>query len=74
DFTQKELKPLSISITLKSRILHLPYPRPKGAIISHPRQISFRHLEKLSPRYLPPITQILPPTKHLPPPHLFTNS
>ncbi|WP_272952415.1 Glu/Leu/Phe/Val dehydrogenase dimerization domain-containing protein, partial [Bacillus altitudinis] len=64
NLTQKELKPLSISITLKSPIVHLPYPPPKRAIISDPTQISFTHLQKLTPPYLPPITQILPPTKH----------
>ncbi|WP_398574558.1 Glu/Leu/Phe/Val dehydrogenase dimerization domain-containing protein, partial [Staphylococcus epidermidis] len=60
---QQQLKPLSISITLKSAILNLPYPGPKARILSDPPQITIHQVEPLSRPYLRAISQFLRPNK-----------
>ncbi|GIN85639.1 glutamate dehydrogenase [Heyndrickxia sporothermodurans] len=72
--TEKEVKALSIWMTLKCGIVNLPYGGGKGGIICDPREMSFRELEALSRGYVRAISQIVGPTKDIPAPDVFTNS
>ncbi|MBU5213676.1 MULTISPECIES: Glu/Leu/Phe/Val family dehydrogenase [Heyndrickxia] len=72
--SEKEVKALSIWMTLKCGIVNLPYGGGKGGIICDPREMSFRELEALSRGYVRAISQIVGPTKDIPAPDVFTNS
>ncbi len=72
--TEKEVKALSIWMSLKAGIVDLPYGGGKGGIICDPREMSFRELEALSRGYVRAISQIVGPTKDIPAPDVFTNS
>ncbi|HEX6923305.1 MAG TPA: Glu/Leu/Phe/Val dehydrogenase [Bacillales bacterium] len=72
--SEKEVKALSIWMSLKAGIVNLPYGGGKGGIVCDPREMSFRELEKLSRGYVRAISQIVGPTKDIPAPDVFTNS
>ncbi|HHW35970.1 MAG TPA: Glu/Leu/Phe/Val dehydrogenase [Bacillales bacterium] len=72
--TEKEVKALSIWMSLKCGIVDLPYGGGKGGIICDPRDMSFRELENLSRGYVRAVSQIVGPTKDIPAPDVFTNS
>ncbi|SDY86063.1 glutamate dehydrogenase [Evansella caseinilytica] len=72
--TEKEVKALSIWMSLKAGIVDLPYGGGKGGIICDPREMSFPELERLSRGYVRAISQIVGPTKDIPAPDVFTNS
>lgn len=72
--TEKEVKALSIWMTLKCGIVNLPYGGGKGGIVCDPRQMSFREIENLSRGYVRAISQFVGPTKDIPAPDVFTNS
>ncbi|KGP71507.1 Glu/Leu/Phe/Val family dehydrogenase [Pontibacillus yanchengensis] len=72
--TEKEVKALSIWMSLKAGIVDLPYGGGKGGIVCDPREMSFRELEGLSRGYVRSISQIVGPTKDIPAPDVFTNS
>jgi glutamate dehydrogenase len=74
DVTEKEVKALSIWMSLKCGIVDLPYGGGKGGIICDPRDMSFRELERLSRGYVRAISQIVGPSKDIPAPDVFTNS
>ncbi|WP_027964484.1 Glu/Leu/Phe/Val family dehydrogenase [Halalkalibacillus halophilus] len=72
--TEKEVRALSIWMSLKSGIMDLPYGGGKGGIVCDPREMSFRELEGVSRGYVRAISQIVGPTKDIPAPDVFTNS
>ncbi|NGP43683.1 Glu/Leu/Phe/Val dehydrogenase [Bacillaceae bacterium SIJ1] len=72
--TEKEVKALSIWMSLKAGIVDLPYGGGKGGIICDPREMSFRELERLSRGYVRAISQFVGPSKDIPAPDVFTNS
>lgn len=72
--TEKEVRALSIWMSLKAGIMDLPYGGGKGGIVCDPRQMSFREIERLSRGYVRAISQIVGPTKDIPAPDVFTNS
>ncbi|BDG36592.1 Glu/Leu/Phe/Val dehydrogenase [Parageobacillus sp. VR-IP] len=72
--TEREVKALSIWMSLKCGIVDLPYGGGKGGIVCDPRTMSFRELERLSRGYVRAISQIVGPTKDIPAPDVFTNS
>jgi glutamate dehydrogenase len=72
--TEKEVKALSIWMSLKCGIVDLPYGGAKGGIVCDPRNMSFRELERLSRGYVRAISQIVGPTKDIPAPDVFSNS
>ncbi|GKU79570.1 Glu/Leu/Phe/Val dehydrogenase [Paenibacillus sp. L3-i20] len=72
--TEKEVKALSIWMSLKCGIADLPYGGGKGGVICDPRKMSFRELERLSRGYVRAVSQIVGPTKDIPAPDVMTNS
>src|SRR3954447_31349 len=72
--TEKEVKALSIWMSLKCGIVDLPYGGGKGGIVCDPRNMSFGELERLSRGYVRAISQIVGPTKDIPAPDVYTNS
>jgi glutamate dehydrogenase len=72
--TEREVKALSIWMSLKCGIVDLPYGGGKGGIVCDPRTMSFRELERLSRGYVRAISQIVGPTKDIPAPDVYTNS
>ncbi|AGT32554.1 glutamate dehydrogenase [Geobacillus genomosp. 3] len=74
DVTEREVKALSIWMSLKCGIVDLPYGGGKGGIVCDPRTMSFRELERLSRGYVRAISQIVGPSKDIPAPDVFTNS
>ncbi|MDL4840777.1 Glu/Leu/Phe/Val family dehydrogenase [Aquibacillus rhizosphaerae] len=71
--SEKEVKALSIWMSLKAGIVDLPYGGGKGGIVCDPREMSFRELEGISRGYVRAISQIVGPTKDIPAPDVFTN-
>ena len=74
NLTEKEVKALSIWMSLKCGIVDLPFGGAKGGIACDPRNMSFRELERLSRGYVRAISQIVGPTKDIPAPDVFSNS
>ena len=74
NITEKEVKALSIWMSLKCGIVDLPFGGGKGGIACDPRNMSFRELERLSRGYVRAISQIVGPTKDIPAPDVFSNS
>ncbi|WP_240339824.1 Glu/Leu/Phe/Val family dehydrogenase [Halobacillus ihumii] len=74
EVNEKEVKALSMWMSLKCGITDLPYGGGKGGIICDPREMSFRELEGLSRGYVRAISQVVGPTKDIPAPDVFTNS
>ncbi|REK77279.1 Glu/Leu/Phe/Val family dehydrogenase [Paenibacillus paeoniae] len=74
DVTEKEVKALSIWMSLKCGIADLPYGGGKGGIVCDPRKMSFRELERLSRGYVRAISQLVGPSKDIPAPDVMTNS
>lgn len=72
--TEKEVKALSIWMSLKCGIADLPYGGGKGGVICDPRKMSFRELERLSRGYVRAVSQLVGPTKDIPAPDVMTNS
>ncbi|MCU6710040.1 Glu/Leu/Phe/Val dehydrogenase [Paenibacillus sp. J5C_2022] len=72
--TEREVKALSIWMSLKCGIADLPYGGGKGGVICDPRNMSFRELERLSRGYVRAVSQIVGPTKDIPAPDVMTNS
>lgn len=72
--TEREVKALSIWMSLKCGIADLPYGGGKGGVICDPRQLSFHELEKISRGYVRAVSQIVGPTKDIPAPDVMTNS
>ena len=70
---KKEVKALSMWMTLKCGIVNLPYGGGKGGIVCDPRQMSIHEVERLSRGYVRAISQFVGPTKDIPAP-AFTNS
>ncbi|OVE34284.1 glutamate dehydrogenase [Priestia aryabhattai] len=74
EVNEKEVKALSIWMSLKCGITNLPYGGGKGGIICDPRNMSSGELERLSRGYVRAISQIVGPTKDIPAPDVYTNS
>ena len=74
NITEKEVKALSIWMSLKCGIVDLPFGGAKGGIACDPRNMSFRELERLSRGYVRAISQIIGPAKDIPAPDVFSNS
>jgi glutamate dehydrogenase len=74
DVTEKEVKALSIWMSLKCGIADLPYGGGKGGVICDPRRMSFRELERLSRGYVRAVSQLVGPNKDIPAPDVMTNS
>lgn len=72
--TEKEVKALSIWMSLKCGIADLPYGGGKGGIVCDPRKMSFGELERLSRGYVRAISQLVGPAKDIPAPDVMTNS
>src|SRR3954452_4831066 len=74
NITEKEVKALSIWMSLKCGIVNSPCGGAKGGIACDPRNMSFRELERLSRGYVRAISQIVGPTKDIHTPTVFSNS
>ncbi|WP_240377176.1 Glu/Leu/Phe/Val family dehydrogenase [Bacillus piscicola] len=72
--SEREIKALSIWMSLKTGIINLPYGGSKGGIVCDPRKMSFQELERLSRGYIRAIGQLIGPSKDIPAPEIFTNS
>lgn len=72
--TLEEVKALSIWMSIKCGIFHLPYGGAKGGIICDPRHMSFREQEALARGYVRAVSQIVGPAKDIPAPDVYTNA
>ncbi len=72
--SEEEVKALSMWMSLKCGIAHLPFGGGKGGIICNPRTMSFGELERLSRGYVRAISQIAGATKDIPAPDMYTNA
>lgn len=72
--TEKEVKALSIFMSLQSGIADLPFGGGKGGIVCDPRKMSFQELERLSRGYVRAISQMIGPTKDILSSDVYTNS
>lgn len=69
-----EVKALSIWMTFKCAVAHVPFGGAKGAITCNPRQMSRNELERLSRQYMQAMASFLGPEKDIPAPDVNTNA
>ncbi|MEW5922227.1 MAG: Glu/Leu/Phe/Val dehydrogenase [Bacillota bacterium] len=74
DVDANEVKALSIWMTFKCAVAHVPFGGAKGAVQCNPREMSTRELERLSRQYIREMAPILGPTKDIPAPDVNTNA
>jgi glutamate dehydrogenase len=65
---------MSILMTFKCAVAHLPFGGGKGAVVCNPRELSPNELERLSRNYIRAMASILGPEKDIPAPEVNTNS
>jgi glutamate dehydrogenase len=68
-----EIKALSMWMSVKCALLHLPYGGAKGGIACDVDQLSERETEKLSREYIRAISLVIGPDKDIPAPDVSTN-
>ncbi|MBS4021665.1 MAG: Glu/Leu/Phe/Val dehydrogenase [Dethiobacter sp.] len=69
-----EVKALSIWMTFKCAVAHVPFGGGKGAICCNPRQLSVNELERLSREYIQHMALVLGPEKDILAPDVNTNA
>jgi glutamate dehydrogenase len=74
DVDADEVKALSIWMTFKCAVAHVPFGGGKGAIECNPRELSRCELERLSRNYVQAMASILGPEKDIPAPDVNTNA
>ena len=74
DVDADETKALSIWMTFKCAVAHVPFGGGKGAIAVNPRELSVKELERLSRQYMQAMAPVLGPEKDIPAPDVNTNA
>lgn len=74
DVDADEVKALSIWMTLKCSVAHVPFGGGKGAVACNPRQLSRNELERLSREYMKSMAPFLGPKRDIPAPDVNTNA
>jgi glutamate dehydrogenase len=74
DVDADEVKALSIWMTFKCAVAHVPFGGGKGAIACNPRLMSRNELERLSRKYMQAMAAFLGPEKDIPAPDVNTNA
>lgn len=72
--SEDEVKALSMWMSIKCGVTHLPFGGAKGGVQCDPTKLSKRELENLSRGYVRAISQIVGPAKDIPAPDIFTNA
>lgn len=69
-----EVRALSIWMTFKCAVAHVPFGGGKGAVACNPRTLSANELERLSREYMKAMAPILGPVRDIPAPDVNTNA
>jgi glutamate dehydrogenase len=72
--TLDEVKALSVAMTIKCRVVNIPFGGAKGGVVVDPSQLTEREVEQLSRGYVDVLGDNLGPDKDIPAPDVFTNS
>ncbi|MEB3245283.1 MAG: Glu/Leu/Phe/Val dehydrogenase [Vampirovibrionales bacterium] len=73
DVSLGEVAALSMWMTWKCALMHLPYGGAKGGVCCFPSEMSMGELERLARRYTTEILSIIGPEKDIPAPDMYTN-
>jgi glutamate dehydrogenase len=71
--TLDEVKALSAEMTLKCRVVNIPFGGAKGGVVVDPAELTPRELEQLSRGYVEVMGDDLGPDKDIPAPDVYTN-
>jgi glutamate dehydrogenase len=74
DVDADEVKALSIWMTFKCAVAHVPFGGGKGGICCNPRELSTNELERLSRQYIQHMAGFLGPEQDIPAPDVNTNA
>ena len=72
--TIDEVKALSAAMTIKCRVVNIPFGGAKGGVVVDPNTLTEREVEQLSRGYVDVLGENLGPDKDIPAPDVFTNS
>ncbi len=72
--TIDEVKALSVAMTIKCRVVNIPFGGAKGGVVVDPSQLNEHEVEQLSRGYVDVLGDNLGPDKDIPAPDVFTNS
>ncbi|WP_212930840.1 Glu/Leu/Phe/Val family dehydrogenase [Brevibacillus halotolerans] len=72
--TLDEVKALSMWMSFKCGVVHLPYGGGKGGVICDPRTMSQGELERVSRGFMEAIHDVVGPEKDIPAPDVYTNA
>lgn len=74
DVDADEVRALSIWMTFKCAVSHVPFGGGKGGVKCNPRELSRSELERLSRQYIRAMADFLGPEKDIPAPDVNTNA
>jgi glutamate dehydrogenase len=74
DVSIDEVKALSVAMTIKCRVVNIPFGGAKGGVVVDPSTLNQAELERLSRGYVDVLGENLGPDKDIPAPDVFTNS
>jgi len=72
--TAEEVKALSVAMTIKCRVVNIPFGGAKGGVAVDAAGLDARELEQLSRGFVEVMGENLGPDKDIPAPDVFTNS
>ncbi len=72
--TIDEVKALSVAMTIKCRVVNIPFGGAKGGVVVDPSELNDHEVEQLSRGYVDVLGDNLGPDKDIPAPDVFTNS
>lgn len=72
--TVDEVKALAAAMTIKCRVVNIPFGGAKGGVVVDPSTLTQREVEQLSRGYVEVLGDNLGPDKDIPAPDVFTNS
>ncbi|MFM7468980.1 MAG: Glu/Leu/Phe/Val family dehydrogenase [Vampirovibrionales bacterium] len=73
DVSLGEVSALSMWMTWKCSLLHLPYGGAKGGVCCYPEELSNGELERVARRYTAEIVNMIGPEQDIPAPDMYTN-
>ncbi|MBA4602625.1 Glu/Leu/Phe/Val family dehydrogenase [Thermoactinomyces mirandus] len=72
--TMDEVKALSMWMSFKCAVAHVPFGGGKGGVICNPHELSKGELQRISRGFMEAIADIVGPEKDIPAPDVYTNA
>lgn len=74
DVTLDEVKALSMWMSFKCAVAHIPFGGGKGGVICNPHELSEGEIQRVSRGFIEAIADIVGPEKDIPAPDVYTNA